>query len=313
MSSSSATRGSVSGGRIRCYSQSSTRPSRSRSTAGVVAGTQAGSMIAKSLKPGGSMRFAKQVVVVTGAGYGIGRGIAEAFAREGAHVVLAGRSRDKLAEVESSLAAGPARPLQVPTDVRVEAEVERLISTAHREFGRLDVLVNNSGIAGPTALVRDVTSEAWHDTLNVNLTGAFLCARYASAIMIDARRGAIVNIASVAARIGYPLRAPYAASKWGMIGLSHSLAAELGPYGVRVNAVLPGSTEGERIERVSAARSASEGKSPQEVREWFTKDIPLQRMVTRDEVARAVTFLASEDASGITGQAFSVCGGYTMR
>src|SRR5262245_25025688 len=103
-------------------------------------------MIAESPKQGGSMRFASQVVVVTGAGYGIGRGIAEAFAREGAHVVLAGRSRDKLAEVESKLATGLAKPLVVPTDVRIEAEVERLITTAHRQLGRLDVLVNNSGI-----------------------------------------------------------------------------------------------------------------------------------------------------------------------
>ena len=259
------------------------------------------------------MRFADQVVIVTGAGYGIGRGIAEAFAREGARVVLAGRSRDKLASVAAALASGPAKPLVVPTDVRVEAEVERLVTTAHEQLGRLDVLVNNAGIAGPTALARDTSLADWDDTLRVNLTGAFLCARRAAAIMIEAKRGAIVNIASVAGRMGYPMRTPYAASKWGMIGLSHSLAAELGPFGVRVNAVLPGSTEGERIERVIAARSKAEGKTPDEVRRWFTKDVPLGRMVTADEVARAVLFLASDDASGITGQAFSVCGGYQMR
>ena len=259
------------------------------------------------------MRFANQVVIVTGAGYGIGRGIAEAFAREGARVVLAGRSVDKLNQVAAALAAGPATPLVVPTDVGLEAEVDRLVSTAHQKLGRLDVLVNNAGIAGPTALARDVPLADWDETLRVNLTGAFLCARRAAAIMIEARRGAIVNISSVAGRMGYPMRTPYAASKWGMIGLSHSLAAELGPFGVRVNAVLPGSTEGERIERVIAARSAAEGRTPDEVRRWFTKDTPLQRMVTADEVARAVLFLASDDASGITGQAFSVCGGFQMR
>ncbi len=259
------------------------------------------------------MRFAGQVVIVTGAGYGIGRGIAEAFAREGAHVVLAGRSADKLAEVATRLAGGPARPLVTPADVRVEADVERLIASAQQEFGRLDALVNSAGIAGPTSLARDLSLADWDDTLRVNLTGAFLCARRAAAIMMEARRGAIVNISSVAGRMGYPLRTPYAASKWGMIGLSHSLAAELGPYGVRVNVVLPGSTEGERIERVIAARSSAEGKSRDEVRQWFVKDIPLQRMVTADEVAQAVMFLSSADASGITGQAFSVCGGFQMR
>jgi len=259
------------------------------------------------------MRFTDQVVVVTGAGYGIGRGVAEAFAREGARVVLAGRSTEKLAEVEAALASGPARPLVMPTDVRVESEVDRLIATTREKLGRLDVLVNNAGIAGPTSLARDLALADWDDTLRVNLTGAFLCARRAAAVMMSAKRGAIVNISSVAGRMGYPLRTPYAASKWGMIGLSHSLAAELGPYGVRVNAVLPGSTEGERMERVITARANAEGRTNDEARQWFVKDIPLQRMVTRDEVARAVLFLASDDASGITGQAFSVCGGYQMR
>jgi NAD(P)-dependent dehydrogenase (short-subunit alcohol dehydrogenase family) len=259
------------------------------------------------------MRFVDRVVVVTGAGYGIGRGIAEAFGREGARLVLAGRSREKLATVADALSAGPGAALAVPTDLRDEGEVDRLFSTVREKLGRLDVLVNNAGIAGPTALARDVSTAEWEETLRVNLTGAFLCARRASALMIEARRGAIVNISSVAGRMGYPMRTPYAASKWGMIGLSHSLAAELGPHGIRVNAVLPGSTEGERIERVIAARATAEQRTPEEVRRWFTKDVPLQRMVTADEVAGAVLFLASDDASGVTGQAFSVCGGYQMR
>lgn len=258
------------------------------------------------------MRLRDQVVVVTGAGYGIGRGIAQAFAREGAHVVLAGRSTAKLEEVAESLRASAPLPLVLPTDLRNADECAHLIETSHRHFGRIDVLVNNAGIAGPTALARDVAPEDWEETLRVNLTGAFLTSKHASAHMIAAGRGAIVNIASVAGRLGYPRRTPYAASKWGLIGLSHSLAAELGPYGIRVNAVLPGSTEGERIERVIRDRASSEGRTTDEVREWFTKNIPLGRMVTADEVARAVVFLASDEASGITGQAFSVCGGFVM-
>src|SRR5439155_5086560 len=159
-----------------------------------------------------------------------------------------------------------------------DGAIAHLIDTTHGHFGRLDVLINNSGIAGPTALARDIATADWDETLRVNLTGAFLCARHASAHMIAAGHGAIVNIASVAGRMGYALRTPYAASKWGMIGLSHSLAAELGPHGIRVNAVLPGTTEGERIDRVIAARATAEGRTGSEVREWFTKDIPLRRM-----------------------------------
>ena len=159
----------------------------------------------------------------------------------------------------------------------------------------------------------DVTAESWDETLAVNLRGAFYCAKYVSAAMIERRRGSIVNISSVAGRIGYALRTPYAASKWGMIGLSHSLAAELGPHGIRVNAVLPGSTDGERLNRVIAARAATEGKPVEEVRDWYVRDIPIQRMVSEAEVADAVLFLASDQASGMTGQAVSVCGGFCMR
>jgi len=131
--------------------------------------------------------------------------------------------------------------------------------------------------------------------------------------MIERGRGSIVNISSVAGRIGYPLRTPYAASKWGMIGLSHSLAAELGPHGIRVNAVLPGPIQGERIDQVIAARAEAECKTIEEARQWFVKDIPLKRMPTSEEVAEAVLFLASEAASAITGQAVNVCGGFRMQ
>jgi NAD(P)-dependent dehydrogenase (short-subunit alcohol dehydrogenase family) len=175
------------------------------------------------------------------------------------------------------------------------------------------VLVNNAGVTGPTALARDVTAEEWRETLDVILTGAFYCAKHVAASMMERRRGAIVNVGSIASRIGYSLRSPYSASKWGMLGLSHSLAAELGPHGIRVNAVLPGPVQGERIERVVATRAAAEGKSLDEVRDWYVKDIPLRRMVTEDEVAAAVLYLASDAAAGITGQAVNVDGGARMQ
>lgn len=258
-------------------------------------------------------RLHQQTVIVTGAGYGIGKAIALAFGREGANVVLAARSEAKMRAVAEELAAMGTSPLVCPTDVSREEDVRAMVAAALARYGHINVLVNNSGIAGPTGIARDIDAKDWNETLAINLSGAFYCAKHVSAPMIERRRGNIVNISSVAGRIGYALRTPYAASKWGMIGLSHSLAAELGPHGIRVNAVLPGSTDGERLNRVIAARAASEGKSFDETRDWYVKDTPMKRMVSEDEVAEAVLFLASDAASGMTGQAVSVCGGFIMR
>jgi len=258
-------------------------------------------------------RFQEQTIVVTGGGYGIGKAIALAFGREGGNVVLAARSKDKLHAVASQLEAMGTRPMVFPTDVSREEEVREMVVGTLARYEKIDVLVNNSGIAGPTAIARDVPAEDWNETIAINLSGAFYCAKHVSAAMIARGSGNIVNISSIAGRIGYALRTPYAASKWGMIGLSHSLAAELGPFGIRVNAVLPGSTQGDRLDRVMAARAAKEGKAFEEVRNWYVKDIPMQRMVSEEEVAETVLFLASDAASGMTGQAVSVCGGFCMR
>ena len=258
------------------------------------------------------MRFRDRVVVVTGGGYGIGRGIALAFGREGAHVVLAARSREKLEAVAGELRTMGTRPLVAEVSVSDEAAVAAMVRSAESEYGRIDVLVNNAGIAGPAGLTRDIAADGWRETIETNLTGAFLCAKHVARGMIERKEGAIVNIGSVAGRIGYALRAPYAASKWGMIGLSHSLAAELGPDGVRVNIVLPGSTEGERLERVVRERAAAEGKSIEETQAFY-RNVPLGRMVTADEVAAAVTFMASEDAKSITGQVLNVDAGFRMQ
>ena len=257
--------------------------------------------------------FRGQTVIVTGAGYGIGRAIARAFGREGANVVLAARSRDKLAAVADELRAMGTDPSFEVTDVTSEASVESAIAHTLSRYGAIDVLVNNAGIAGPTKLARDVSADEWNETVGVNLTGAFYCAKHVAAAMMARKRGCIVNIASVAGRMAYQLRSPYAASKWGLIGFSHSLAAELAPHGIRVNAVLPGATAGERMERVIATRAEREGKSNDETRAGYLKDVPMGRMITEAEVAEAVLFLASDAASGLTGQAIAVDGGYRMQ
>jgi NAD(P)-dependent dehydrogenase (short-subunit alcohol dehydrogenase family) len=259
-------------------------------------------------------RFNGKTAIVTGGGYGIGEAIALDLAREGAAVVLAARSLDKLEAVVQRIRAGGGRAEAVATDVSKEADVERMAARAIEAFGRIDILVNNSGIAGPTKLATEITADEWHETIEVNLTGAFYCAKHAAAAMIRQGGGAIVNISSVAGRIGYPMRTPYAASKWGMIGLNHSLAAELGPHGIRVNCVCPGAVKGPRIDAVIDARAKAAGVPEEVVVKQMSSGVPLGRMVTAEEVSRAVLFFASErDASGVTGQAFTVCGGFRMQ
>jgi NAD(P)-dependent dehydrogenase (short-subunit alcohol dehydrogenase family) len=259
------------------------------------------------------MRFEDKTVVVTGAGYGLGEAISLAFAHEGAGLVLAGRTGERLDAVARAVRAMDRRAHSVVTDVSQEASARRMIEETVKTFGKLDVLVNNAGIEGPTKLVCDVETTEWEQTLAVNLTGAFLCSKYAVKEMIRQGGGVIVNISSVAGRIGYPMRTPYAASKWGMIGLSHSMAAELGEHNIRVNCICPGPVEGDRMNRVIAHRAEARGIPFERAQRQAVSGVPIGRMVTADEVAQSVLFLASEEASGITGQAFTVCGGMRMQ
>ncbi len=260
-----------------------------------------------------SLRFEGKVVAITGAGYGIGEAIALAFAHEGASVLLAGRKAERLESVARAIIAMDRRAEIAVTDVSIEDSAAAMVKQTIHSFGKMDILVNNAGIEGPTKLVTDITAEEWNETIAVNLTGAFYCSKHAAKWMAEHEGGAIVNIASVAGRIGYPMRTPYAASKWGMIGLSHSMAAELGPKNIRVNCVCPGAVEGERMNRVIQARAEASGVSLERAQKQAISGVPIGRMVTADEVARAVLFFAGDEASGITGQAFTVCGGMRMQ
>lgn len=227
--------------------------------------------------------------------------------------MVSGRSLDQLKETAGDIAAAGGRAQVEALDVTDSEAVATCFSKIESDFGPIDILVNNAGIGGPTALARDVTSVEWRETIDVNLSGAFYCAREASAQMIRAGGGCIINIGSVASRIGFARRTPYAASKWGMLGLSHSLAAELGPHGIRVNAILPGAVEGPRLDDVIAQRSQAEGSTPQVTEQAIISQTPLGRLIGEDEVAATAVFLASDAASAITGQALGVCGGLRIQ
>ena len=258
------------------------------------------------------MRLDGKVAVITGGGRGIGRAIALRFAAAGASVVISGTSAEALEQTARELEAGGARAIRVIADVADETAVEQLIARTVEAFGRLDILVNNAGIAGPTAPVTEVKREDWERTLAVNLTGAFLCAKHALPHMIRQQSGRIINITSIAGLQAYALRSPYCASKWGMIGLTQTLAEEAGRYDITANAIAPGPVNGPRIETVIRNRAAQMNLTVEEVTRQYVEPTALKRMVEEDDIAALALFLAADEGRNITGETFNVSGGYRL-
>jgi NAD(P)-dependent dehydrogenase (short-subunit alcohol dehydrogenase family) len=243
-------------------------------------------------------------VLVTAGGSGIGRAIAGAFAECGARVHICDVSEEALTHCAKEL---PTVSSTV-ADVSAEADVERLFQDVRRSLGGLDVLVNNAGIAGPTGGIEQISPNDWRRTIDVNLNGQYYCTRLAVPMLRESKDGAIINLSSLAGRLGFPNRTPYAASKWAVIGLTKSLAIELGPAGIRVNAILPGIVEGPRQEGVIRARAELAQVSYGEIEAELTNRASLRRMVTADDIAATALFLCSPAGRNISGQALSICG-----
>ena len=253
-----------------------------------------------------------RVAVVTGASRGIGRAIALALAGEGAQLVLAGRSVDALEQTRKLTADTGRDPLVVPTDITVPDQVEALARATLAALGGVDVLVNNSGIGGPSAPLWEVDPADWEATMAVNVTGTYLCCRAFLPAMVARRSGSVVIIGSMTGKRPLVGRTPYAASKMALVGLARTLAAETGSYGVRVNVVSPGPVEGERIEWVIERQAETLGVSVEEARARFTSASPLGRLVPPEDVAAATVFLASDRAASITGEDLNVSAGVVM-
>lgn len=253
-----------------------------------------------------------KVAVVTGGGQGIGRVIALTLARAGADVALAARSREPLEATRAEIEALGREALVVPTDVRREKSVQALAEQTLAHFGHIDILINNAGITGPTALLWEVSPAEWEETFAVNVNGPYLCCRAFLPSMIERRAGSIIFISSMTGKRPLVGRTTYAAGKLALVGMARTLAWETGPYGIRVNVISPGAVEGERVERVIREQARVEGISLEESRRHFTSNSPLGRMVPPQNIADAVLFLASDSAASITGEDLNVSAGTVM-
>jgi NAD(P)-dependent dehydrogenase (short-subunit alcohol dehydrogenase family) len=243
-------------------------------------------------------------VLVTAGASGIGRAIADRLIAHGARVHVCDVDQDFLADYRKVHGRGGA----TRADVSSEADVEGLFQALGADLGGLDVLVNNAGIAGPTGGVEAITPAEWRRTLDICLTGQFLCAHHAVPLLKAAGGGTIINMSSAAGRFGYAFRTPYSAAKWGVIGFTQSLAKELGPDNIRVNAILPGIVEGPRMTGVIRDRAAQIGVPYEAMEATYLENISLRRMVTAEDVAGTVLFLVSAAGCNISGQSIGVCG-----
>lgn len=239
-----------------------------------------------------------RVAISAGAG-GIGRVMADSFAARGAKVFVCDLDQEALATCPH-----PA----MRADMGETAECERFVDAAAAHLGGLDALVNNAGIAGPTARVEDVTPEALDATLRIDLSSMFHCARRAVPHLRAAGGGSIVNLSSAAGRFGFPLRSPYAAAKWGVVGFTKSLSIELGPDGINVNAICPGLVAGDRIRRVIEAKAQAQGVSFREKEQELLRDVSLRCYVTQQDIANMALYLCSPFGRTVSGQALAVDG-----
>lgn len=241
-----------------------------------------------------------KTVLISGAASGIGRVIAEAFLAEGASVTVCDMSAEA---IDDFRAANPSATA-IQADVSNAADVERVFEN----IDALDILVNNAGISGPSANVEDLATDAWDDCIAVNLSGTFYMTRNAVPLLKQSEAASIINMSSSAGLFGTPMRSPYAASKWGLIGLTKTWAMELGPHKIRVNAVCPGCVSGPRIDGVIERDAKERGVSAEEIRDIYKRQSSMRTFVSPDEIADTVLFLASEKAGKISGQAMSIDG-----
>jgi NAD(P)-dependent dehydrogenase (short-subunit alcohol dehydrogenase family) len=257
------------------------------------------------------MRLTGKSAIITGAGRGIGKATALMFAREGADVLVPDLDPASSEQVAGEIRALGRKGVSARVDVTRSADIQRMVETALREFGKIDILVNNAGITQVRNPL-EMTEADWDRTLNLNLKAVFFCSQAVAREMVKRKSGVILNASSISGRAGKPLLIDYCASKFGVIGITQGLAVALARHGVRVNAVAPGIVDTEMWAGIDREWSTLEGKPLGSIKEARVASIPLGRIETPEDVAKLYTFLASDEASYITGQTVNVCGGLQL-
>lgn len=265
-----------------------------------------------SAPPATRPRLTDRVVLVVGGARGLGRTITRGLATDGAHVVITSRDAAEAEAAASEVEALGGRASAFSLDLRERRDPDRVVGKVVAELGRIDGLVCNSGISGPSAPAWEVDDDAWDEVLAVNLTGAFSCIRAAAPTMVEAGRGSIVIVGSMTGKRPLQHRAPYAASKLALVGLCRTLALDLGEHGVRVNVVSPGFVVGSRLDWLLQAQAEVKGTDAEAARAAALARTPLRRFTEPEDVAATVAFLTSDAAAGITGADVDVSSGLVL-
>jgi NAD(P)-dependent dehydrogenase (short-subunit alcohol dehydrogenase family) len=260
------------------------------------------------------MKLAGQVAIVVGSGRGIGETIARTFAREGAAIALVDLAKMKaeLEGITQEISQNGGKAIAIVADCTDDSQVKKMVDETVRRWGKIDILVNSAGLRGPLVPVQDITEEEWDTVLDVNLKAVFLCCRAVLKVMMQQKSGSIVSISGTAGKEGMALRGSLCAAKWGLLGLTQTIAKEAGPSGIRANIICPGGMDEPELRDMYAERAKGLGMEFSQLEKSVLELTPLRKYAKHDEVAKAALFLASSDSSHTTGESLNVSGGRLM-
>ncbi len=260
------------------------------------------------------MKLAGQVAIVVGGARGIGEAIAHLFSKEGANIVLVDldTAKSQLDSVAQTIDQQGGKAIALIADVTDDAQVNNMVNEVVKRYGKIDILVNSAGLRGPLVPVQDITEEEWDIVLSVNLKAVFLCCRAVLKVMMKQNSGSIVSISGTAGKEGMALRGSLCAAKWGLLGLTQTIAKESGPYGIRANIVCPGGMDEPDLRVMYAERAKGLGMEFAQLEKSILELTPLRKYAKHEEVSKAALFLASSDSSHTTGESLNVSGGRLM-